>query len=33
MAWASIRVKKEVKDEFDLLYDALKKAGIQLQKS
>ena len=31
MAWTAIRVKKEVKDEFDLLYNALKKQGYNFK--
>ncbi len=29
--WVTIRVSKEVKDEFDLLYDALKKRGYKFR--
>ena len=31
MSWTTIKVKKEVKDEFDLLYNALKKRGYNFR--
>ena len=31
MSWTTIKVKKEVKDEFDLLYGALKKQGYNFK--